>query len=183
MEDEKLVELSLKGERNAFDELVRKYSKLVASVAFSKIGKMQEIEDILQETFMRAWTNLKTLRDMSKFSSWLYGITYWVCREKINQKSKGFVSLDGEDSTFSPPVPETKDEQNLNQQIILNAMGKLPGIYREVIILNYFEKQSYEEMSKQLGITKAGINFRLTKGRSLLKKYVKEGQANNGGKL
>ena len=165
MSDAELVADALSGRREAFDTLARNYSRLVASIAMARLGRPGELEDVLQEVFTRAWVGLARLSDASKFSSWLYGITKWVCAEKIRDRRSLPVPLEDEER-FAFPEP---DERRAD---LLHAVEKLPEIYRETLMMLYFEEMSYEEIAGALGISKAAVNFRLTKARAMLRQEL-----------
>ncbi len=160
-DDAQLVRLSLHGDDKAFGVLFERYKLLVASVAYANLGNKQEIEDVIQETFARAWENLGKLRDVSKFSSWLYGIARWVSMEKRRERHPS--TLENPDAiTSKEPKPD-----------ILQALNQLPLEYREAIVLFYIEQKSYNEIAKMLDVSSATVNFRLTKARHLLRSILK----------
>jgi RNA polymerase sigma-70 factor (ECF subfamily) len=156
-DDAQLVQRTLQGDRQAFAVLFEKYKALVASVGYANLGTSTQLEDIIQETFTRAWENLAKLRDHSKFSSWLYGIARWVSIEK--KMERPVASLENRD------IASVKSEK----PSILDALDQLPVEYREAIVLFYFDRRSYREMAELLGVSSATINFRLTKARQLLR--------------
>ena len=73
-DDGSLVGASLKGDREAFAQIVRRYQGLVASIAYSATGNLSQSEDLAQETFVAAWKGLKALQEPQKLRSWLCGI-------------------------------------------------------------------------------------------------------------
>jgi RNA polymerase sigma-70 factor (ECF subfamily) len=166
MGDAELVGEALAGRQGSFEALARKYARLVASIAMARLGRPQELDDVLQEVFMRAWANLATLKDRAKFSSWVYGITKWVCSERIQERKP--LPLPEEQPFAFEPSPEAEDRR----AEVLHAVEKLPEIYRETIALLYFEELSYEDISRTLGISKAAVNFRLTRARAMLRKEL-----------
>jgi RNA polymerase sigma factor (sigma-70 family) len=173
MEDAELVARARNGRRDAFEALVGRYSRLVAGVAAARLGRPSELEDVMQETFTRAWANLSRLRDPSRFSSWLYGIAKWVCSEKAHDRDRDrdrdrhHASMNGE-SVAVPCAPEASERK----EIVLQAVEALPEPYRETLLLFYFEESSYEELARALGVTKAAINFRLTRARAMLRQKL-----------
>lgn len=160
-EDSELVERSLSGDQKAFLQLFEKYKSLVGGIAFANLHNKQQLDDAIQETFTRAWANLEKLKEPSKFSSWLHGITRWVCME---------MKRDNPHKTIGDNPIETKKAGNPD---ILEAVWKLPLEYREAIILFYIEERSYKEIAELLNVSAATINFRLTQARKMLRDLLK----------
>ncbi len=165
---EELVRGAQRGDRRAFEALARQTARLVGSIALSRLGRPDEIDDVLQEVFTRAWANLDRLREPSKFSSWIYGIAKWVCSERLAERARAASGSSFEFERASGAEPDERREE------LLQAVEELPEIYRETLMMLYFEERSYAEIAAALGITRAAVNFRLTKARSLLRRRLAE---------
>ena len=100
-----------------------------------------------------------------KFGSWLYGIAVRACLDWLKARERSQVSLDRD---VAKPEP-AGDERS---QRMLEEVESLPEIYREVVLLFYYKKQSYEEMGGLLGISFAAVNVRLTKARAMLRERM-----------
>jgi RNA polymerase sigma-70 factor (ECF subfamily) len=165
--DAELVRAVRDGRREAYDELVRRHAAKIGAVCRSRLGPRGPVDDLVQETFLRGFRGLATLAEPQKFASWLHGIADRSCLDWLKAKERTQVSFGvlGPDGIGSGEVPEASDRHAK----LLEEIGALPELYREVVMLFYYKKQSYQEMSELLSITPAAINARLTKARALLR--------------
>jgi RNA polymerase sigma-70 factor (ECF subfamily) len=164
-EDASLVSALRAGHRNAYDELVRRHAAGVMAVVCARLGRSGPLEDLVQETFVRAFQSLASLSEPEKFGAWLRGIATHACLDHLKKKERKQVALD-----VDPPAPKSEDDER--SKTVLEAVESLDEIHREVVTMFYFEKKSYKEMSAALGITAAGVNARLQKARALLKERL-----------
>jgi RNA polymerase sigma-70 factor (ECF subfamily) len=169
--DGELVKAVRNGRREAYDELVRRHAAKIGAVCRSRLGPRGPVEDMVQESFLRGFRGLSGLDDPEKFGSWLYGIAIRACLDWLKAKERTQVSFDalGDPDGFrkSGPVDEPERSSRLHDQI-----DALPESYREVVLLFYYRKQSYQEMSRILNLTPAAINARLTKARAMLRERM-----------
>lgn len=175
--DGELVDAVRRGRREAYDELVRRHAAKVGAACWSRLGPRGPVEDMVQESFLRGFRAIGTLAEPEKFGSWLYGIAVRTCLDWLKAKERSQVSLDslGPDRGAAdlpdgrlPPLPEIDERKRK----LLEEVQTLPEIYRETLVLFYFQRQSYQEMSATLGITAAAINARLTKARAILRERL-----------
>src|ERR1700683_1937704 len=88
LDDARLVELGLDGNREAFGQLVARYQSSVCALAYSACGNITQSEDLAQETFIIAWRKLRDLKDPAKFKSWLYGIARNLVNNAFRQQTR-----------------------------------------------------------------------------------------------
>jgi RNA polymerase sigma-70 factor (ECF subfamily) len=162
--DTELVQAVRLGRRDAYAELVRRHGPAVAAVCASRVGARGPIEDMVQEAFMRGFRMIGTLEDTAKFPAWVCGIAIRACLDWLKAKERGQVSLDGLPDPLA--APEEDDDRGA---ALRREVDALPEIYREVLLLFYYRKQSYQGMGRLLGVTPAAVNARLTKARALLR--------------
>jgi RNA polymerase sigma-70 factor (ECF subfamily) len=169
--DGDLVRAVRNGRREAYDELVRRHAAKIGAVCRSRLGPRGPVEDMVQEAFLRGFRALASLAEPEKFSSWLYGIATRTCLDWLKAKERGQISYDalgGPDGPGPSARPEDPDRSaKLHEQI-----DALPEAYREVVLLFYYKKQSYREMSELLNLSAAAINARLTKARAMLRERM-----------
>jgi len=163
--DAALVVAVGQGRREAYEELIRRYTGAIAALCRSKLGLRGPVDDMVQETFLRGYRALATLDDPAKVGSWLYGIAVRTCLDWLKDKDRGEVSYD---AAGERPVKADPDDGGRGDRVA-GAVQQLPEIYREAILLFYYKKQSYEEMGRLLGVTPAAVNARLTKARAMLR--------------
>jgi len=169
--DGDLVTALRNGRREAYDELVRRYAAKIGAVCRSRLGSKGPVEDMVQEAFLRAYRGLASLDDPEKFGSWLYGIATRACLDWLKAKERGQVSFDalGDPDAFRKAGPVEEPERNAR---LHDQVDALPESYREVVLLFYYKKQSYQEMSRLLNLSPAAINARLTKARAMLRERM-----------
>ena len=162
--DADLVKDVREGRREAYAELVRRHASAVAAVCASRVGARGPVEDMVQEAFLRGFRMIATLEDAAKFPAWVCGIAVRACLDWLKAKERTQVSLEG-----VPEVTTSAEEGDDRGVALRKEVGALPEIYREVLLLFYYRKQSYQDMGRMLGITAAAVNARLTKARALLR--------------
>lgn len=172
----------LKGDQNAFGEIVDLYKDKVFQICFRMLGNRHEAEDISQEAFIRAYVNIQTFDQSRKFSTWLYRIATNLCIDRIRKKKPDYY-LDAEiagtegltmysqiasDEKLPIAQVETMELQDMIQEEIL----KLPEKYRSVIVLRYIEELSLKEISAVLDLPLGTVKTRIHRGREALRKQL-----------
>jgi RNA polymerase sigma-70 factor, ECF subfamily len=151
--DEQLVKLSLK-DQEYFGYLVERYQdKLARYVNRITATSKEEIEDILQEVFIKVYENLNDFDTSLKFSSWIYRITHnqVISQYRKKQARPQKISLDCDLDYFKNLASEVDIAQELSQEEraeeVEKLLNKLDFQYKEILILKYFERKSYTEIS------------------------------------
>lgn len=168
-EDIFYIEAVRNGNVQAFSFLVEKYQKLVYTLALKLLKRPEEAEELAQDTFVKAFQKLDTYEGKSKFSTWLYSITYNACISELRKRRIDFKSL--EDQRFSDQdemrmydyYSEAKKE---DQEKYLNlALEKLPEDDQVLVTLYYYENQSMDEISIISGLTVSNIKVKIHRAR------------------
>ena len=182
LSDVELVELVLAGEQDAFEVLVERYKDAVQNLAYRMLSNVTEAEDVTQEVFVRAYTQLATYKPAHKFSTWLLSIASHLAIDQLRRRR--FLALPLEDVPFlewitdlgaGPEQSALEGEQHDEIQVYLQ---RLPGKYRAVILLRYWYDLSYEEIAMALNLTPALVKARLHRARELLARYIQENKEN-----
>jgi RNA polymerase sigma factor (sigma-70 family) len=182
LKDVELVELVLAGQQNAFEVLVERYKDAVQNLAYRMLGNPTEAEDVTQEVFVRAYTQLATYKPAHKFSTWLLSIASHLAIDQLRRRR--FLALPLEDVPFLEWMadlgtgPEQSALQGEQQDEIQIYLQRLPSKYRAVIVLRYWYDLSYEEISTALNLTPALVKARLHRARELLARYIKDNKQN-----
>ena len=163
--DERLMARVIAGDQGAFRTLVSRCDRLVTALLVDRIGDRDEVRDLRQEVFYRVYRGLESLREQSKFASWLRGICRNVVREYWAARSKAPGNLDDAVEPESPQLVDVEGESI--EFAIRKALEVLPARYREVLRLRYFAKMSYEDIAKTLGLSFMAVDalMRRAKGR------------------
>lgn len=145
------------------NKFVRTYQSLVYNVAFRYLQNKQDAEDISQEVFIKALTNLNKFNRNSTISTWLYRITVNHCKNfLLKKKIKNIFTYSNSLEEFYD-VPnydlnaQDKLENDEFKQLFQNKLNDLPEKQRETFALRYFEELPYEEISKILGTSVGGL--------------------------
>lgn len=164
--DDQLVNKTLEGDIDAFGVLIDKYRGLVHGLAFHIIGNFQDAEDIAQDTFIKAYESISTLKDESKFGNWLKVITLNMCKIWL-RRSTLELSLPSKNDIdeYIPPDHEL-------QNIVYKALSALPSKNQVVITLFYLDDLSYKEIGDFLGLPVSTVQSRIQRARQQLKEEV-----------
>lgn len=181
--DELAVARFLAGDVLGFEQIVRHYSGMVFSLASRLVGPA-EAEDVVQETFLRAWHGLGRFRGESSLKTWLYAIALNRARARHGtlarlkavfvpgktREEDPFASLDdAADPAFSPEENAVVTER---RRRLRAAMRDLPDDFRTAVVLRDLEGLSYEEVAAALGVPVGTVRSRLARGRALLKEKL-----------
>ncbi len=167
--DEQLVELTNKGDQEAFGEIVRRWERKIFALCFGMLAREDEAKDAAQETFIAAFRNLKNFRGDAKVSSWLHRIAVNQClTTKRRQKTRSESFLDDEENTeervFVAPrrlMPSRTAEQNERTHLIRQAVQSLPADLRQVIVMKEFEELTFQEISDALEVPLSTVKSRV----------------------
>lgn len=182
LSDAELVELVLAGEQDAFAVLVERYKDAVQNLAYRMLSNATEAEDVTQEVFVRAYTQLATYKSAHKFSTWLLSIASHLAIDQLRRRR--FLALPLEDVPFLEWIadlgvgPEQSALEGEQQDEIQAYLQRLPSKYRAVIVLRYWYDLSYEEIGTALNLTPALVKARLHRARELLARYIKDNKQN-----
>jgi RNA polymerase sigma factor (sigma-70 family) len=173
-DDTQLVHLAIAGDRQSFEEIVRRYRNLVCSIAYSGTGDFALSEDLAQSTFLTAWQGLAELREPASLRAWLSGIVRRMtasARRKLAQRPAPVpLPPDTVAAVATDPVEQliSQEERSLVWQTLL----QLPESYREPLILFYREEQSVRRVAQDLDLSEDAVKQRLSRGRQLLTERV-----------
>ena len=177
-DDAQLIQRVLDGDDTAFSALVKKHQKPVHALAWRKTGDFHVAEEITQDTFLKAYQNLSTLKEPQKFAGWLYVIAANYCKMWRRKKRLSTQSLEDTDNAelektaYSGYVIAENEQVAVKTQreVVKKLLAKLQESERTVITLYYLGEMSYEEISEFLGVSVASIKNRLYRARRRLKK-------------
>jgi len=180
-DDVQLIQRVLEGDDDAFSVLVRKYQKQVHALAWRKIGDFHTAEEITQDTFLKAYKKLATLKEPQRFASWLYVIAANRCSSWLRKKrvwTQPLEKLEETDNdhiqtgTYSRYVAAENERTNAEAQrdVVKKLLARLPESERTVITLHYFGEMSCTEIGTFLGVSANTIKSRLRRAQQRLKR-------------
>ena len=174
--DAQLIQDTLAGDDEAFNALVRKYQKGVHALAWRKIGDFQDAEEVTQDTFLRAYKNLSTLKNPHQFAGWLYVIANRLCLNWIQKQKSAIQSLEDtpmreiENASYIHYESERRETaaSEYHLERAKKLLAKLPESERTVVSLYYLGEMTTKEISRFLGVSVNTITSRLQRGRKRL---------------
>jgi RNA polymerase sigma-70 factor (ECF subfamily) len=175
MTDEEIVELVKKGDTQAFGEIVEKYQGPVFGYIRKMINQIpEEAEDLAQEVLIAAYENINGFEKGRKFSSWIYRIAHNKAIDYFKKRKVKTSQIEDMEEILMENKELIEDLEIKNDEIkkLREAVEKLEINYREVIVLNYFEEKSYEEISDILKIPVSNVGVMLHRGRERLRKLI-----------
>jgi RNA polymerase sigma-70 factor (ECF subfamily) len=166
-QDLELIAKFKSGDLGGFEMLVKKYQNMVVNVVYSLTANRHDAEDIAQDVFMKVYHNISSFRAEAKFSSWLYRIAVNTSYDYLRRNKLKPVSID-EFENFD--IADTRQNGDLlAQELVQQALTKIPYEYRSALVLKEIEGLSYQEIAEALKISIGTVESRIFRGRQMLK--------------
>ena len=176
-DDAQLIHDILSGDDSAFSTLVQKYQKGVHALVWRKIGDFHHAEEITQDTFLRAYQKLPTLKNPHQFAGWLYVIANRCCITWLRKQKPAMQSLE---NTSVKEIDRLNYQRYVSEQletaaierrstIVEKLLKKLPESERTVVTLHYLGEMSTKEIGRFLGVSVKTIHSRLYRARNRLR--------------
>ncbi len=169
------IEKVKNGEANYFSYLVESYKDIVYSISLKILKDHDEAEDLAQESFIKAYNSILSFQGKSKFSSWLYRITYNTCISHVRKKKQEYISVDdiqikdeAEDFNFDE-IPGDARKKYLQQ-----ALKQLPEIDYTLVLLYYFEELSVDEIKKIVNMSASNVKVKIHRARKKLYTIIED---------
>jgi RNA polymerase sigma-70 factor, ECF subfamily len=174
-----LVDAARDGDRDAFDELVRRTYVDTYTLALRLTSHEEDARDVVQEAYLRAWKGLRRFRGESQFSTWLYRITANAASTHLQKRRRHRTArleeIDEPFETSPESSPETVAESRSGLDELAAALGRLPVGLRQVIVLKDVYGLTHEAIAQETGISVAAAKVRLHRGRKRLRDVLYDG--------
>jgi RNA polymerase sigma-70 factor (ECF subfamily) len=177
-EEQKLIEASQNGDGRAFGRLIRLHQKRLFRFAYGLAGSFDQAEDIVQETFVKAYGAIGTFRLGFAFYPWLSTIARNLAYNQIAREERkesleqlGEAGFNPESAELGPLEKLLNDEA---QSRFFKVLMALPSKYRSVFVLRHFEDMDYNELSIYLKIPPGTVDSRLYRARQMLVEQLKD---------
>jgi RNA polymerase sigma-70 factor (ECF subfamily) len=180
--DFNLVIKAKEGDQKAYADLMHRYKDSIYFMALKMVNNKEDAMDLTVETFAKAFEKLDKYQPEFAFSTWLFRVGTNNCidfirKKKLNTTSiNGMVDDDGDErplqiksDTLNPEEVSMKREQTQTLKVLIDS---LPARYRNLIVLRYFDEQSYEEIAEQLDLPLGTVKAQLFRARYLLGNIV-----------
>lgn len=172
------INLIIEGNTNAFSVLVDRYKDLVFSLALKMVKNREEAEEVSQDTFIKVFKSLNQFKGDSKFSTWIYKVTYNTCLDRLkkHKREQQVVSIDEFNTNQIKSLDNALDamENEERRQAIQDCINLLPIDDAFLLTLFYFEEQSLDEIAKVINVTANNVKVKLFRSRKKLTTILKE---------
>ncbi|HHY35773.1 MAG TPA: sigma-70 family RNA polymerase sigma factor [Firmicutes bacterium] len=179
--DSLLIQRALRGDPDAFAELVGKYHKQVFNLAYRLTGNREDAMDVTQETMLRAFRALPSFREGADFLPWVYRIAWNICadRGRKQKRTPAMSSLEGNEAEARTlpnpgPSPDEDVEREELRRTLESAISRLDDGYRELVVMFHVDGLSIKEISEITGLKDTVIKNRLYRGRRMLREILRE---------
>jgi len=176
--DEDIARIVQEGDTDAFGALVTRYEAKLKRYARKFLSRKEDIEDLVQDVFVKAYEHIQSFDTSLRFSPWIYRIAHNVFVNELKRANRlGFSIFDPYTLLPFLSARETADGEVINEEVrrqIDVSLETLSPKYREILILHYFEELSYKEISEVLHIPVTTVGVRMTRARERLRHVLNE---------
>ena len=184
LSDEEVVTRVIRGETDAFETIVHRYSRRLFRVALSVLHNEAEAEDVVQDAFLSAYRHLRQFAGRAKFSTWISRIALHRAFA-VAAQSKRRVSLDEEYDGEQPvrvvpdtaPTPEQRRYFEEVAMLMSTAIAELPENYRSVLMLRELDELDTTSAARKLRISQANVKVRLHRARAMVRTHYEQALA------
>ena len=180
-----LVSRLKKGDREAFNELVREYEKQVINIAYGMLSDREDAYDAAQEVFIRIYKSIGSFKGQSSLATWIYRVTANICNDMLRKRQRTAKTIsiypmdDEEDNRISDladesPTPEEALELTETQRAVREGIASLSDDFKAVITICDIEGMSYDAAAQILSIPHGTVKSRLNRARNALRKKLSE---------
>lgn len=175
--DDYYIEKTLHGDSNAFSFLVERYKNMVFTLALKMTKSREDAEEVSQDSFVKAYRYLPKFKGDSKFSTWLYKISYNTCLDSIkkNAYQKSNVVIDKITENYIVSLENVMDsiEKEERAIIINNCLDQLAEEEKAILVFFYFKELSLKEIVEITAMSEANVKVKLHRARKKLLSIVK----------
>ncbi len=173
LSDNELVERTKSGDVRSYEELVRRYERLVGRVIYPYAGRDVAVEDLVQETFLRAYDRLSTFNPEYRFKTWLLAIANNLGIDTLRRRRE-VVEFNPEVHASVTRGPDVDAYEADRARSVRDAVMTLPESYSVPLVLRYAEGLTYAEIAEVIGITVPALKSRLFRARNMLAGRLEE---------
>lgn len=177
IDDKHYIDLILQGHHASYRFLVDKYKKMVFSICLRVLTNTEDAEDAAQESFLKAFKQLDTFKGISKFSTWLYTITYRLCVSRLKENSLETTEINNELMEGLPNSIQQQPFSSLSAgettQFVKGAIQKLPRLDAVIITLYYLDENSIKEIVEITGLSESNVKIKLFRARKELERSLR----------
>jgi len=173
MVNRELVARCKRGDRLAFEELVRATHRRVYSLAYRLVGDRADAEDVAQDAYLRMFRGLGGFREEAAFETWMYRIVTNCAMSHLRRRNR-FGEIVREEDGPEPTSPDRAPELTIQRDDLARGLASLPLGQRTVLLLKDVYGLSVREISQEVGIEEGAVKVRLHRARRRLKELLEE---------
>ncbi|MFN3188419.1 MAG: RNA polymerase sigma factor [Candidatus Paceibacteria bacterium] len=174
--DEEIATVVQAGDSELFGELISRYEDKLKRYARRFLAREEEVEDLVQDVFIKAYTNIQSFNTQLRFSPWIYRVAHNTFVNELKRKERYGTTIFDADAMFAfLPAREKADTNTLaddDKNMISESLSTLSPKLREVLVLHYFEDLSYKEIADVLQIPVTTVGVRITRARNKLQQVL-----------
>ena len=174
-DDRALIVQARAGDLAAWGTLVKRHQQAVYNVCYRLLNNRHDAEDMVQESFIRAWRKLAMFDEKRPFAPWMKRVAANVCFNHLKSQAADEVPLDEErDAAPALEQPGQAQARRESAETVRSAIATLPAPYRIALELRHFQELSYDEMAATLNLPKNTVRSHLHRARKLLAERLKD---------
>ena len=175
-QETRLIARAARGDRDAFEELVRSRQQKVFWTAFQVVGDEEDARDVAQQVFIRLWKALPRYKPRWRFDTWLYRITVNLAIDSYRRRQARPEVPDSEDREWADPRGDVEPEDSIHRQevqkIFLRLARRLSGQQRAVFVLKEMNGLKNDEIAQVMGLSTSTVRNHLHQARKILRRGV-----------
>jgi RNA polymerase sigma-70 factor (ECF subfamily) len=181
--DEKIAEEVQGGNSQSFGVLVERYEEKLRRYAGRFLLGYEDAEDLVQDVFLKAYTNIQSFDTGRSFNSWIYRIAHNEFINAIKKRGKEPLPFFDPDTLFPHPLSKDRPDHDLNdtetKSMLDEFLGQIDAKYREPLILYYYEDMDYAGIADVMHIPTSTVGVRISRGKTQLQKIFKQSKHNS----
>ena len=178
VEEGRIVEAVLDGDRDAFGVLVCRYQRPIYNLMYRLSGSAEDAADLTQDTFLKAYNKLESFRVGRRFFPWLYSIGLNQARDWARRRKPTDLmteeEMDREQALDNPGDCQDRLNEKLDSMRLFEAVSRLPLEYREALVLKYQQDLEIIEVAEIMGISVSGAKMRVHRGLKKLRIIIQD---------
>ena len=174
IKDIDIIEEVLNGNKEKYALLIKKYNQRLYRIGKGYLKGEAEIEDVMQEAYIKGYQNLLKFERRSQFSTWITRILINECLQRLKKEKRMTLLDNNKENTETMNFTDKKnpETESLNKELkglLETTIARLPEKYRSIFIMREVEKMSVEEACKALHITESNVKIRLNRAKEMLR--------------
>lgn len=185
--DELIATRVVGGDSEQFSRLLERYEKKITRYARKFLSHPDDVKDIVQDVFIKAYVNIKSFDPSRRFSPWIYRIAHNEFINALKKKKSEKISFIDFDVLLPHPAARETADMDVGRKdlrrLLDGFLEKMPVKYREPLVLYYFEEMGYREIGEVIHIPLSTVGIRLQRGKVLLKKMIERQHPGRTGEI